>query len=130
MEHWDLTKRIHPFSRLQFLFRSGLAGPNARHRRLPPRPAWQGRNPGKDTIAAIVRAVGVDADGGAIDSLFSKFEGKALADVIAERSAKLSVVGGGASAGAAATTASKASPVTPVDEPKGRRCFDWSGPFG
>jgi large subunit ribosomal protein LP2 len=75
-------------------------------------------NPSKAKISAIVKSAGVNVDESAIDSLLSKFAGKSLADVIAEGSAKLSVIGGGASGGAAAPAASEASPVAPVEEPK------------
>jgi large subunit ribosomal protein LP2 len=81
-------------------------------------------NPSKAKITAIIESAGVSADGAAIDALLSKIAGKKLADVISEGSAKLSLVGGGASgsagagAGVSSTSTPEASPAAPTPEPK------------
>jgi large subunit ribosomal protein LP2 len=79
-------------------------------------------NPSKEKITAIVQRAGVSVDGAAIDLLLSIFGGKKLVEVIAEGSAKLSLIGGGAGggggAGASSAPSPEASPAAPAPEPK------------
>jgi large subunit ribosomal protein LP2 len=85
-------------------------------------------NPSKAKITAILTAAGVSVDAAAIDTLLGKVAGKNIADVIADGTSKLSIVGGGASSSAPAAAANSA-PVAEAPKKEEEAVVELAGGF-